>query len=263
MIDEFLVHARRAGKRDRYLVALRRTLELYELESGPLADATAEKIEAFLDRRPLCNAARAVHVAHFSSFFRWAFRFELLDGRNPMDRVVRPKVPPGMPKPIDREQLAHALEVADRPISTYLRLASLAGLRACEIAGLRAENVRSEIFVTADTAKGGRERVVPTHPALQVELVGYPRRGWLFPNESASGPVTAGRVSDQVSRFFRRNEIDGTLHRCRHYFATELLRASGDLLMVQRLMGHQSLTQTIKYTAYVDSGAARSVAMIA
>lgn len=265
MIDEFLAHARRAGRRPSYLASLQRTLLRYEAETGPVGEATADLIEQHLDRRAMSSASRAVEVAHFASFYRWAFRYERLEGRNPMDRVVRPRVPKGMPNPISEVELARALSLADRPVRTFLLLGAYAGLRACEVGGLRAEHVESErIRVAGETAKGGKARVVPTHPLVLNEVADhYPARGFLFPNKAGDGPASGHNVSVRVHAFFRDNDIDGTMHRLRHRFATQLYRTSRDLLLVQQVLGHESPAQTAKYTALVDDAGHRSVAMIA
>ena len=262
MIEQFLDHSRRRGLRPVYLQALERTLRAYEAEVGTLATATAETIEAHLDLRNLIPASRAVKVNHFAAFFRWAHKHGVLTGPNPADWLVRPKVPAGLPNPIAQHEFARALELASKPISTYLRLAGYAGLRACEIAPLRGEDVTADgIFVRE--GKGAKQRMVPVHPAIRLELIGYPTRGFLFPHPTTDGPMTAHLVSDHVGRFFKAHGIDGTLHRCRHRFATELLRASGDLLLVQKCLGHSNINHTIRYTALVDDRGAEAVAMIA
>jgi integrase len=265
MIDEFMAHARRAGRRPSYLASLQRTLVRYEVETGPLDEASASLIDEHLDRRSLSSASRAVEVAHFGSFYRWAFRYDRLEGRNPMDQVVRPRVPKGMPNPILEAELARALQLADRPVRTILLLGAYAGLRACEVGGLRAEHVDADrIRVAGETAKGGKARVVPTHPSILAEVADhYPARGFLFPNRTGDGPASGHMISCRVHRFLRDNQVDGTMHRLRHRFATQLYRTSRDLLLVQQVLGHESPAQTAKYTLLVDDAGHRSVAMIA
>jgi integrase len=263
MIDDFLAHSTRRGLRPVYLRALERTLRSYETEVGPVDQATADQIEQHLDRRQLNPASRAVKINHFCAFYRWAYKYGRLEGTNPADWLVRPKVPAGLPNPIAANEYVRALELADRPISTFLRLAGYAGLRACEIAPLRGEDISANGIYIRD-GKGGKSRNVPCHPTIRVELAGYPTRGFLFPHPTRGGePMTAHLVSDWVGRFFSKHEIDGTLHRCRHRFATELLRASNDLLLVQRLLGHANVQHTIRYTALVNPDGSDAVAAIA
>ena len=43
--------------------------------------------------------------------------------------------------------------------------------------------------------------------------------------------------------------IEGSLHRCRHYFGTELLREGVSTRVIQTLMRHESLATTENYLA--------------
>jgi len=52
-----------------------------------------------------------------------------------------------------------------------------------------------------------------------------------------------------TSRLFAANGIEGSIHRCRHTYATQLLRAGVNIRVVQELMRHASLTPTQIYTA--------------
>ena len=44
-----------------------------------------------------------------------------------------------------------------------------------------------------------------------------------------------------------RSAIEGSIHRCRHYFGTELLRAGVSVRVIQTLMRHESLATTANY----------------
>jgi integrase/recombinase XerD len=268
VIDDFLRAAARRGLRPTYLRDVEETLRRYEREVGLLEHATGDDIERWLDvRSERCgNGSLAVQVSHLSSFYRWAERHDRLAGSNPMALIDRPRVPVGYPRPISEADLAAALEGADRRTATMIRLAAYAGLRACEIARMSAADIiDGQIHVRE--GKGGKSRVVPCHPSIQIDLAaGYPRRGWLFPHPTQDGePITANHVSQAVSRVMKKLDIPATLHMCRHRFATELLRVnSGDLVMLQRLLGHASIDQSLRYAAWTGQRAAvDSVALIA
>jgi integrase/recombinase XerD len=51
----------------------------------------------------------------------------------------------------------------------------------------------------------------------------------------------------RVSRHFTRLGIDGSSHRNRHLYGTELLRGGANLRVVQELMRHADLTTTVRY----------------
>ena len=50
----------------------------------------------------------------------------------------------------------------------------------------------------------------------------------------------------------RRHGLSGSLHRCRHTYATTLLRSGVNIRVVQSLMRHESLSSTQAYTAVED-----------
>ena len=52
----------------------------------------------------------------------------------------------------------------------------------------------------------------------------------------------------------RAAEVEGhSIHHCRHTFASELLRASGNLRLVQKQLGHSKITTTQVYADVFDS----------
>jgi integrase len=112
--------------------------------------------------------------------------------------------------------------------------------------------------------KGGRERTVPLHPVLAVELgtersrrdagsIGtgyrYTHHGdvWVFPGQTAGG-MHPGHVSHVLSAAL--GPVTG--HQLRHRFATRALAVDGNLRAVQKLLGHASPTTTAVYTAVAD-----------
>jgi len=56
-------------------------------------------------------------------------------------------------------------------------------------------------------------------------------------------------ISTVTSRLFAANGIEGSIHRCRHTYATALLRSGVNIRVVQELMRHSSLASTQRYTA--------------
>lgn len=156
--------------------------------------------------------------------------------------------------------LAVALDTAPDRVRPWLVLAAYAGLRACEISGLRACDLMWENeppLLVVDQGKGGHARAVPMAPAVATELAGAPRSGWLFPRRDGTpGPSPPHLVSRLANQHLHGLGIAHTLHTLRHWFATETLRINGgDLRQTQELLGHQSPVSTAIYT-WVDPRAA-------
>lgn len=216
-------------------------------------------------------SARRSAVSHARSFYAWAADLDLADPRL-QRHLVSPRQPRRLPRPIDGAELAHALEHPPVRYRAWLLLATFAGLRACEVAPLRVEDLRlSDIGATVRVVgKGGKERVVPLGPAVVAELrcCGLPRRGWLFPGqtrqrEPTGHHVSPGQVSKLGSAYLHESGSDSTFHALRHRYATDMYAASCDLRLVQELLGHASPATTAVYTALVPGRAAQIAADVA
>ena len=130
-----------------------------------------------------------------------------------------------------------------------------AGLRIGEACQLRVEDVDSRRMVLrVRQGKGAKERYTVLSPRLLEMLRCYWRvekpQNWLFPGATAAGHVCA----DTVRQVFRRARDQAGLHRrltphsLRHAFATHLLDAGTDLVLIQTLLGHCSIRTTSRYT---------------
>jgi integrase/recombinase XerD len=206
------------------------------------------EITAWLGREGLATWSRATYYGHLRSYYTFAMENDLIE-RDPMGRMKRPKPPRGEPRPLTVDQVEQLMAATrGRPaIRAYLILALYSGLRAHEIAKIRGEDVNeANLYVLG---KGGQSAHIPVHPLVWEEACRRPEAGWWFPSRGASGHVSSMTVSTMASRLFKANGIEGSIHRCRHTYATRLLRAGNNIRVVQSLMRHASLSSTMIYTA--------------
>lgn len=250
-IRDHIRYCKRKGLRPRTISARHDVLVRLRQDGGaPLLTLSREQIEDYLDKFDK-DKTRAVYLSHIAAFFRWAADEDVVPG-DPTRRIVRPRVKPGRPHPIDTDDLRRALSHPGPPhVIAWLKVAAYAGLRACEIAVIRAEDIdrRGRKLIVPD-GKGGRHRSVDISPVLMAEFDKWPRSGWLWKPE---GPWHYEVVSRLANRHLKAAGVNTTLHSLRHWYATELYRASGhDLLLVQRALGHASPTTTQVYADIVD-----------
>lgn len=232
---------------------------------GVLLLATEEDLwEWRLSLAHLAAVTVCTEVMHVHKFYSWAVDEGLL-GSDPSRRLVRPKKPPRLPRPMSDTDLDLALSHARQPIHAWLTLAAYAGLRAGELARLQ----RSDVLDTADPpvifiadGKGGRQRIIPMGSTVLTELrtFGLPSRGFVFGRaDGRAGGNSPARVSQAVNRFLHDLGIDATLHCARHTFGTRLYRVSRDIRMTGAVMGHADPATTAGYVQWSDEHAVAAV----
>lgn len=256
VINSHITHITLQGLSEGTIYGRRRCL--IRLESalpGSLTRALPEDLLAWRVTLQRLSAGTIYnYCGHAREFYTWAIHEGILSGENPCDGLPVPRRPERVPRPISEADLAEAVTGARRRIRLWLVLAGWCGLRACEIAGLRCENIRLDdrvIIVAADATKGIRERVVPLcdYAAEQVTDARLPPRGWLATyRDCRSGHIPASLVSKLVNRHLLQCGLSATLHQLRHRFGTQTYRAQRDILAVKEMMGHRSVTTTTLYT---------------
>ncbi|HTO47581.1 MAG TPA: tyrosine-type recombinase/integrase [Burkholderiales bacterium] len=195
---------------------------------------------------------------------------------NPLRWMKGPKITPysRLPRRIDRahmEALWRAAAASPGEYRRHLWLTVLAllygtGLRRGELERLDLESFeRDEGLLRIDGRKTGRERCVPvpdlTRRCLEaylplrhnhLERLGVVGEHALLVNRSGER-LAAHWISQGVHALAGRAGIPiVSLHQFRHSCASDLLGAGVHLAEVQRLLGHQRIATTVRYTHIAD-----------
>jgi site-specific recombinase XerD len=130
-----------------------------------------------------------------------------------------------------------------------------AGLRIDEACHLRITDIDSkQMLLHVCHAKGGQERITLLSAKLLAVLRAYWRiekpRHWLFPGTTPAEPLSTASARNVLHQAGLDAQLTKpcTPHTLRHCFATHLLDAGADLVMVQTLLGHHSIRTTSLYT---------------
>lgn len=258
-VAEHLRDMRRANRCASTIYQRRRVLARLQRHAGthPI-HATEQQVEDFLSR-PLSPEARACELTHLRQWYLWSVR-RGHRADDPTADIERPTLPRRLPRPIADADLALALEQAPDRIRPWLYLAAYAGLRACEVAQLRADAVHvdaSPPVIIIERSKGGGMSSVTMHPHLIDVLAGcnLPRSGYLFRrHDGQPGPNAPHVISQLSNRYLRSLGLTDTFHSLRHWFGTNVYRSSGrDLRVAQESLRHRSPVSTAIYT-FVDPG---------
>lgn len=129
------------------------------------------------------------------------------------------------------------------------------GCRKEEILSLKWENVDMKHgFINLIQTKNGERRQIPINDTLREMLKGLTRRlhvPYVFHNydEEKKTGTRYGDVKRSFQTACRKAGIhDFVFHSLRHTFASHLVMNGVDLTTVSRLMGHKSLTMTLRYS---------------
>jgi integrase len=246
LIADYTIWMQAAGRAD--LTITQRTRQAVRLCDAldPLT-ATERDLLAYLAHPAWAPATRAAERAGVRCFCQWLVFAGLRDD-DPSARLPRVKVPPPCPHPASDAALSRAREQAVTPWQACMvELATTAGLRRAEIAGLRF----TDIVDTADgpllrvTGKGRRTRVVPISADLAARVRALEPE-WVFPGRSPGTHMNANHVGTILSDLLGPT---ASAHYLRHRFASQAYARSHDLLAVQQLLGHSTPTTTQGYVA--------------
>lgn len=138
-----------------------------------------------------------------------------------------------------------------------LATAYACGLRLSELVHLRVTDIDSARMVLwVRLGKGQKDRQVPLSPRLLTELrqwwCSHRTKPWIFPGitqRSRLEPICMGTVQRMCQRVVERAKLTkpATMHTLRHSYATHLLEAGVDVVTLQKLLGHSSLSTTAGY----------------
>jgi integrase/recombinase XerC len=188
-------------------------------------------------------------------FFNWCLSEGYID-TSLMNMVRKPEATSKMIRGLNTDEISILLNaVKGRDFDSVRNRALLllvldSGLRLSELANLKSNDVKSEII--AVLGKGVKWRMVRVGGKTRKALWEYTlvRKDlscevlWLTQYGS---PLTASGIYQVIRKLGIRCGIHVSPHKLRHTMATMWLRNGGDSLMLQRLLGHTTLTMTNRY----------------
>ncbi len=263
----------RANTRRAYRADLR--LLVYRFPDLDATAVTADQLRAFLapaaDRAPATLARRR---SALRSCFSWAHRTGLLpaDPTGLLDAITLPQ---RIPRPLSTDQVAALLAAipSNHPRNRLLfTLLAETGMRVGEALALHGGDVRLNDIdggYLRVMGKGARERIVPLIDAPRSvrllrsvvskrAILGPLFHGAVAKGGSSSAPLDYSTACYHFARYltiarqrtpqaFATDPDPVTIHRLRHTYATERLRAGVSLAAVRKLLGHQNLQTTLRY----------------
>lgn len=233
-VDAVVAAKRAANRTPRYVKSLEYYLRQFATgrEEKPLADFTAEDVEAWMQRYD-SHYTRQTWLNRLSALFAFAVRRGYI-AANPcdrLDRVTVDKKPPFILSPAQSQELLKVTPTVMRP---YLVLGMFAGVRPEEIERLDWAQIDLEAGTAFVDGKTRQRRLVKLEPVAVTELRKHPlRSGPVAPSSS-----TISRWRKQARRVLGLSSWPQDL--LRHTAASYLLALHGDAGKVATMLGNSS-----------------------
>lgn len=215
------------------------------------------------------SVSRKVHTLR--SFFNYLVRHQGL-APNPAAALHGPKLPKALPKFIVEEESNMLIDELENDASNFddfimardaliVNMLYSTGLRAAELVGLLDINVDTSRGELKVLGKRNKERIVPfgtelsnmikRYRELRRHTVGRSAAGDAFFVRPDGRPVYYQLVYRVVNGSLSAANVSSSKkspHVLRHSFATDMLNHGAELTAIQKLLGHNSLATTQRYT---------------
>lgn len=216
----------------------------------------------FLNNRHNNNSTVCRKISCLRSFYKYLVNEGIVDN-NPFLSVKLPKKDKKLPRFFNYNELEELFSIPDlsSPLGQrdrlILEMLYATGVRVSELVNIKVSDIKGrEIKILG---KGNKERYVSFGDYADEILKLYLSSGYRELNQKNSEYLFLNKnftkLTDRGVRFLLDKIIDETSinknispHMIRHSFATHLLNEGCDLLSVQQLLGHESLSATSIYT---------------
>ena len=238
------------------------------LGNAPVAELSQQTIERFLKARMkekrLSPATTNRHLAMLSSMFNKGVEWGLVVENS--TRGIKPLRENGARvRFLDQDEIHRLIEAASEDFRPILMTALHSGMRRGEILNLKWGDVDlKNRIITVQDSKSGKKRTIPIDDTLNETLRVLSSRfqkGYVF-----LSPRTGERWVDFKKQFHAAVQKAGVedfrFHDSRHTFASHLVMAGVDIKTVQELLGHATLTMTMKYAHLAPDHRARAIKIL-
>ena len=266
IISEFMLFKRASGCADRtlrdYKTHLSKFFETYD-ESEDLKIALFRHFADLAERVSPCTFN--IRRRYLRAFFNWC-KSEGYMAANPLSSIKRAKEDE-TPRCVNEDDLRRLLETCDQKTYTGLRdycvllLTLDTGIRPREALSLPVDalDLRNRaVTIPANIAKTRVSRTVPITPItarMLRKLLAIRPPEWnkspLFCSQDGSEMLSSSWAR-RLSHYSEKAGVKIRPYDLRHAFALFYLRNGGNLLALQKTMGHTTLDMTRRYVALVE-----------
>ena len=244
--------------------------EKVSTDVNTIPQETIENFFAYLFDMNIGATSQARILSGLKSFWRYLMQEEIAE-TDPTALISSPTLGRHLPEVLSYEEIQKMIDSIDLSQPTGHRNKAMievmygCGLRVSELINLQISDIyRNDGFLRI-FGKGSKERLVPIGDSSLKILFQYIEGARLhitpkpkftdtvFLNSRGTG-LTRQMVFLIVKELAEKNGIDKVIspHTFRHSFATHLLEGGANLLAVQQMLGHASVSTTEIYTHISD-----------
>ncbi|MFV0606136.1 MAG: tyrosine-type recombinase/integrase [Niabella sp.] len=228
------------------------------IKSYPVTKLSEEKLRAYflycIEKLKLSELQIHSRLNAIKFYFE-----QVLHQKKIIADIPRPKKPSTLPKALSQKEIVKMFETVKNPKhSLMLKLCYGMGLRVSEIVNLQITDIDSSAMrVHIQRAKGKKDRVVNLPASvlqqLRIYYKTYQPKKFLF--EGQYGGAISKRSVQAVFKQAMNNagiKKPVGIHSLRHSYATHLLELGTDISLIQKLLGHNDIKTTLRYTKVSD-----------
>lgn len=262
MKQEMTLRGYSLGTQDAYL---RSVVKLHEHFNRNPSVLTDEEIKSFLlftlSNKQIAASTYNIMIHGIKFFYE-----HVLDRKMVAMNLPRHKEPQKLPDILSAKEVEKIITATKHlKYRTLFILIYGAGLRASEAATLCIQDIdssRSTLHIRQ--GKGGKDRYVLLSPMMIKALRSYWKQCRLKETTGQSrdfifiGASGKAISTHSIGATYRRSKAlasikkQGGVHALRHAFATHALEAGADLYVIKQLLGHASVTSTVRYLRMTD-----------
>jgi integrase/recombinase XerD len=256
MLEELQRHNYSQATIESYIFSVKEFAEFFHKSPDLLGAEEVRRYQLYLlkDKK---LAAQTVKVRMSAlRFFYW----KTLKRRDLyFDDLPLPKTPKRLPAVLSPEEIVRLIRAASSLMHrAILILLYATGIRRAELRWLQVSDIESQrMVIHIQQGKGRRDRDVPMTPLVLEVLREYWRHArpgiYLFPSPcnatEPEKPISSKTVWNVVHDSAVRAGLTKRIgpHTLRHSFATHHIEGGTDLLVLQSLLGHAELKNTLVY----------------
>jgi len=235
----------------------------------PLKDFSSRLIEQYQTEKLQSKKPATInrHIACLKHMFTKAGEWEMA-GEEVLKKVRKVKLLPENNKRLrflSSEECQALIKACDPHLTPIVITALNTGMRKGEILKLRWEQVDLKHgFILLELTKNGERREIPINGTLRQTFVALPRHiksSYVFWSGENGKPYQG--VKRSFDSALKRTGIkDFHFHDLRHCFASHLVMSGVDLTTVKDLLGHKTLTMTLRYSHLAPSHKVKAMGVL-